>query len=375
MIYLDNAATYVGDNQKVIDVFIKANRTFIGNASSTHRLGYLASRELQKAESEILKLLKLNNEYEVIFTSGASEAINHALKGYAHRNKTRGKEIIAFKNEHPAVLNSLKSLEKEGYVIHYVNAKPNGEIVYDEIRQYINQNTIMVVAMSVNNEVGSINNLSFVHEIIKDYPKCVLFSDVTQSIGKIDTPYYLLDMFAFSAHKFGGLIGSGALVKKKKILLNKLIDGGSQQNDERAGTIALPLILSTVEALKIAMNNLVKNYEHVNCLYNRLITSLDDVKDEIQINAINAYPYILSLSLKKKKASVVIEALSNKEIYVSSQSACHAKNDKPSEVVLNMGIDKALALNTIRVSFSHINTIEEVETFINELKGIIKTIR
>lgn len=374
MIYFDNAATYHTDNADVLHLYVEANKKYFANANSSHRLGYLVNQEVNKARLSILKDLKLDNTYEVIFNSGASEGINHALKGYALRNKTRGNEIIAFNNEHPAVKETLLTLSKLGFKIVYISPSKNGEINYEEIKCAINKNTIMVVAMNVNNEVGSINDLNKIYEIIHPYPKCVFFSDVTQGIGKIKTNYHLLDMFTFSAHKFGGLIGSGVLVKKKKILLEKFMDGGSQENNMRGGTLAAPLAISTAFALHKMMNTLDINLKHVNELKNCLIEGLKK-NPEIILNSNSEFPYIINFSLKSKKASVVIEALSNKEIYVSSLSACHEKSNIVSYVLLNMGLNQKLAENSIRVSFSDNNTISEVKTFLKELNTILGAIR
>lgn len=374
MIYFDNAATYRNDNEDVLDIYTEANKKYFANANSSHRLGYLVNQEVNKARLSILKDLKLDDSYEVIFNSGATEGINHALKGYALRNKSRGNEIIAFKNEHPAVSETLLNLSKLGFKIIYIDPDKNGEFNYAQLKSAINSQTIMVVAMSVNNEIGSLNSLNKIYEITKSYPKCVFFSDVTQSIAKINLGYHILDMFTFSSHKFGGLIGSGALIKKKKILLAKLMDGGAQENDLRAGTVSAPLAITTSFALHKMVKNLDVNLKHVLKLKDCLIEGLKN-NPEIVINSKHDFPYIVNFSLKSKKASVVIEALSNKEIYVSSLSACHAKSNVVSSNLLNMGLDKKLAENSIRVSFSETNTIDEVKMFLKELNNILGAIR
>ena len=374
MIYLDNASTNIV-KKEVLDYFIKIVRDYPGNTSSTHRIGYLANKKMQQAREEILEILGLDKkEYEVIFNSSSTEGINHALKGYALKNISRGLEIIAFKNEHPAVLKSLEYLQNKNFKILYVNCDKNGEIDYEDLQKKISNQTIMVIVMSVNNENGAINDLKKIHSIVSKYNKCIFFSDVTQSIGKIKIDYNDIDMFAFSAHKFGGLIGSGVLIKKKKILLNKLIDGGEQENNYRGGTNSLPLAETTKYSLYLAEKNLEKNFEKVNRLKNILIKELSSIK-EIEINSFNNFPYIINFSLKNKKASVVIEALSKKEIYVSSLSACSEKTNRISYVLSNMKKSKQIAENSIRVSFSSENTEEEVITFINELRNILTVIR
>ena len=179
-------------------------------------------------------------------------------------------------------------------------------------------------------------------------------------------------MFTFSSHKFGGLIGSGALIKKKKILLAKLMDGGAQENNLRAGTVSAPLAITTSFALHKMIKNLDVNLNHVSKLKECLIEGLKK-NPEIVINSKHDFPYIVNFSLKSKKASVVIEALSSKEIYVSSLSACHAKSNVISTTLLNIGLDKKLAENSIRVSFSEINTITEVKTFLAKLNQVLST--
>lgn len=374
MIYFDNAATYRNDNEDVLEIYNEANKKYFANANSSHRLGYLVNQEVNKARLSILKDLKLDDSYEVIFNSGATEGINHALKGYALRNKSRGNEIIAFKNEHPAVSETLLNLSKLGFKIIYIDPDKSGEFNYAQLKNAINSQTIMVVAMSVNNEIGSLNSLNKIYEITKSYPKCVFFSDVTQSVAKINLDYHILDMFTFSSHKFGGLIGSGALIKKKKILLAKLMDGGAQENNLRAGTVSAPLAITTSFALHKMVKNLDGNLKHVLKLKDTLIEGLKN-NPEIVINSKHDFPYIVNFSLKSKKASVVIEALSNKEIYVSSLSACHAKSNVVSSNLLNMGLDKKLAENSIRVSFSETNTIDEAKMFLKELNNILGAIR
>lgn len=374
MIYLDNAATYIDDKKEVLDVYLNALNMYPANSNSFHRLGYITNKALDEARKDVIKTLKINNDYDVIFTSGATEGINYAIKGYCLRNKNRGNEIICFKNEHPSVLESVKYFERLGFKINFISPKENGEIDYDELKAKINDRTILVSVICVNNEIGSINDIKKIKEIVNNYPKCVFFSDVTQSIGKIDIDYNLLDMFAFSAHKFGGLIGSGILVKKKKIILEKQMLGGSQENNYRSGTVATPLAISTVFALNRAIKLLNEHYNHAQELKNYLLQELNKI-DEVVINSDSSFPYLINFSLKHKKASVVIEALSNKEIYVSSLSACNAKQTQVSYVLTNIGKNKQLAENSIRVSFSRANTIDEVRTFIAELKNILGAIR
>lgn len=375
MIYFDNASTYFLKDKSILNYFNKCCKHFFANSSSSHYLGFTANKALDQARLQIVNLLKLNiQNYDVIFNSGATEGINHALKGYVLKNKNRGNEIIVFVNEHLAVLETLKELSEYGFKIIYISCTKSGEIDYNELKNKINNNTILVAIMAVNNEVGSINDIDKISNIVKKYPKCIFFCDVTQGIGKINIHFDKIDIFTFSAHKIGGLIGSGVLIKKKKILLNKIIFGGGQENGYRSGTVSIPLALTTTYVLDKAIKNLQNNFNYVNSLKKHLVLEISKI-NEIEINSYHNFPYIVNFSLKLKKASVVIEALSACKIYVSSLSACSDKKNVISYVLTNMKKEKKIAENSIRVSFSHENNLDEVNFFVKKLKQILKSIK
>lgn len=375
MIYFDNASTYFLKDKSVLDYFSKCYKSFFANSSSNHYLGFITNKILDRARLDVLNLLKINiNDYDVIFNSGATEGINHAIKGYALKNRNRGNEIIAFVNEHLSVLETLKELSKYGFKITYVSCTKNGEVNYHELKNKINNNTILVVVMAVNNEIGSINNISKIFNIKKKYPKCIFFSDVTQGIGKINIDFNKIDMFVFSAHKIGGLIGSGVLIKKKKILLEKIIVGGNQENNYRSGTVSVPLALTTVYVLDKSIKNLQNNFNYVNSLKKTFVSEISKI-NEIEINSYHNFPYIINFSLKLKKASVLIEAFSTCKIYVSSLSACSDKKNTISYVLMNMKKPQKIAENSVRVSFSHENNLNEISIFIKKLKQILKNIK
>ena len=369
MIYFDNASTCVLNDKSIFDYFYKCSKKFLSNPNSNYKIGYFANKALDETRKKIIDLLQLDfKKYDVIFNSGATEGINHALKGYALKNKSRGNEIISFINEHSAVLETLCELTEYGFKVNYISCNENGEINYEELKKKINSNTIMVVVMAVNNEVGSINDINKIFNITKKYPKCIFFSDVTQGIGKIKINYEKIDMFVFSAHKIGGLIGSGVLIKKKKILLKKLIVGGDQENNYRSGTVSVPLAMTTAYVLEKNIKNIDVNFNYVNSLKKEIILKLSEIKKEIEINSNNKFPYIINFSLKFKKASILIEALSKKDIYVSSLSACNSKKNIISYVLTNMGKNKQIAENSIRISFSYKNNFDEINSFFKEMK-------
>ena len=374
IIYLDNAATSKV-HPEVLESFNQITLKYFANPSSIHALGQEAQRLLEKSREQILNLFNLKH-HEVIFTSGATEANNLAIKGYAFANRGRGNHIITTAIEHPSVLNTVKQLEKYGFEITILPVNEKGVIEVNSLKAAIKDNTILVSIMSVNNETGAINPIKEVGEILKDYPKIAFHVDMTQAIGKIDIPLDNIDMFSFAGHKIHGLLGSGALIKEKKIILEPLNNGGGQENNLRSGTNTLALSASLAKALRLAINTQKENYEKVSRLRDYLLSYLKDNPDKYHLNSFDlANPYIVNFSLLEHKASVVVEALSNKGIMVSSLSACHSKNEDYSYVVYAMNQDMKLAHNTIRVSFSYENTVDDVNALIRGLKQIVKEIK
>ena len=374
IIYLDNAATSKV-YPEVLDSYNQITLKYFANPSSIHKLGQESNRLLEKSREQILSLLNLTH-HEVIFTSGATEANNLAIKGYALANRSRGNHLITTAVEHPSVLNTFKALEKYGYEITILPVNKKGTIEVNSLKAAIKDNTILVSIMSVNNETGAINPIKEVGELLKDYPKIAFHVDMTQAIGKIDIPLDNVDMFSFSGHKIHALLGSGALIKEKKIIFEPIANGGGQENNYRSGTNTLALSATLAKALRISLKEQKENYQKVSKLRDYLVSYLKDNPDLYCLNSLdNNNPYIVNFSLLNHKASVVVEALSNKGIMVSSLSACHSKNEDYSYVVLAMNNDMKLAHNTIRVSFSYDNTVDDVNALIRGLKQIMKEIK
>ena len=371
IIYLDNAATTVV-NDEVLEAYNKAKKLYFANPSSIHIPGQEAGRMLEKAREQILRVLSCENEHECIFTSGATEANNLAIKGYAFKRMNRGKHIIVSSIEHPSVLEVAKQLEEVfGFSITYLPVNSRGVIELETLKKAIKKDTILVSIMAVNNEIGSINPIHDIVNLLKDYPLIALHVDATQAMGKIDIPYQEIDMFTFSGHKIHGLNSSGALIKKKKIELLPLLNGGGQENNIRSGTNDLALAVSLAKALRISHEKMKSNYEKLLPISNYLKEYILSHKELYELNSFDN-PYIVNFSLLTKKASVVVEALSNRGVMVSSTSACHAKEEPISYVVLALGKNENIAHNTIRVSFSDSTTLEDIKQFVNKLEEVIE---
>lgn len=374
VIYLDNAATTKVDPE-VLNSYNQITLKYFANPSSIHSLGQESSRLLDKSREQILNVLKLTH-HDVIFTSGATEANNLAIKGYCFANRSRGKHIITSSTEHPSVLNTVLEMQDFGFEVTVLPVNKEGQIEVNSLKAAIREDTILVSLMMVNNEVGAINPIKEVGEYLKKFPKIAFHVDMVQAIGKLPLDFNNIDMFTIAGHKIHGLLGSGLLIKEKKIILKAINQGGGQENNLRSGTNTLALSASLAKALRLAVEGEANNFKKVKVLSERLLGYLKANKDKYLINSYNEdNPYIVNFSLLHHKASVVVEALSNRGIMVSSLSACHAKNEDYSKVVYAMYQDLNLAHNTIRISFDKDNTIEEVEALIKNLEEILKEIK
>lgn len=376
-IYLDNASTTKLD-PKVKEVFTDALDKYYANPSSIHKLGQESNYLLNKSKDEILNLLKCN-DHQVIFTSGATEANNLAIKGTCLRYKNRGKHIITSIYEHPSVLEAFKQLEKEfGFIVTYLSPNVDGIIDVNEIEKVIRNDTIFVSIMAVNNEIGSVNQIEDIADMLKKYPKVIFHSDASQLIGKTNKTinFNKIDLITISAHKMHGLVSSGVLIKRKKIDFLPLASGGGQEYNLRSGTNDLATALAFKTTLQLALLKQKERYEYVSNLANQIISYLKSNKDLYELNLPNPInPYIINFSSIKKKGSVVVEALSNNNIMVSSISACHSSKEKGSYVVASLNKSENVFNNTIRVSLDYLNSKEEIDTFVSTLDKIIKGIR
>ena len=369
IIYLDNAATTL-PNKDVVALYCELETKIFGNSNSIHKLGINSLNYLNKARESILSSFGVKN-YKVYFTSSSTEANNLAIKGYCYKYSNRGKRIITSNIEHPSVLETFKALETEGFDVIYLPVNKDGIIEIESLKNVMNDETILISLMAVNNEIGSINPIKQIAEVVHKYPKANLHVDTTQAIGKIPFNYNDADMFVISGHKIHGLKGCGALIAKQNISFMPLINGGGQEEGFRSGTVAVAHACALAKALKIEMSK--KN--DISSLHYYLINELKNISG-VELNSPeNSSKYIVNFSLTEKKASVVVEALSNKGIFVSSVSACNSKKEPLSLTVKNIGKNDILAHNTIRVSLDDENTLEEIKIFISELKKILESIK
>ena len=363
MIYLDYSAT-TKTSKEVLDTFIKVSNEFYGNPNSLHSLGVESKKLIDTSTHQINNLL--NVDKDIIYTSGASEANNLAIKGVVERYKTRGNHIITTHLEHSSVSEPIKYLSEKGYKVDYVKLDKYGRVDLNNLESLICEDTILVSINAVNSELGILQPIDEISKIINKYPKCIFHSDITQAIGKVKINIDNIDLVSFSAHKFFGIKGIGALIKSKKIELVPLIHGGKSTSIYRSGTPATPLIASLSKALRLSLENIEEKYNHVKELNEYLKENLSKL-EKVRINS-NEYsiPHILNLSILGIKPETFIHALEEYQIYISTKSACSTSNE--SSAVYNVTCDHEKALSSIRISISYITTKEEIDEFIKVFK-------
>ena len=366
MVYLDYSAT-TPVREEVLDTYTRTCREFVGNPNSLHSLGVKA-KELIDASSEQIATILGVKPNEIIYTSGASEANNTAIKGVCFKYQNRGKHIITTELEHSSVIAPLNYLTTLGYEVDFVSLDENGLVDLDDLKAKLREDTILVSIASVNSEVGVKQDLKAISEIVHNNGRTLFHSDVTQSIGKEKIDFSCLDLASLSCQKFYGMKGIGALIKKEKLVIEPLIHGGKSTTVFRSGTPATPLIASFAKALRLAYEDYDIKYQQVRELKEYLI---DKIKDfDITINS-NDYclPHMVNISLHGIKSEVMLHALEETEIFISTQTACSVGNY--SKAVFAITHDKDLASSSLRISLSYLTTKEELDIFVDTLKDAI----
>lgn len=368
MIYLDYAANYP-TKKEVLDSLVQTELSFPGNMNSTHALGTLSFAEYERLNTEILKNLGLDPEvYEAIYTSSGTESNNLAIKGIYESYSGFGNTILSSEFEHSSTNAALAHLKDKGAEVLLVGTDSNGKIDYEELKGKWNSDTLLLCLSLVESEAGAIQDYSKIQDFISSKKKGYLLLDATQAIGKFPVQLNGIDMISFTPHKFGGLIGTGVLIKKKSIVLTPLIHGGKSASVYRSGTVPLGLISSIYKSLQIAYENMRNNFVYVSDMCNYLRDGLKQIP-YIQINSGNDNPYITNFSIENIPGGKTVDYLSSKGICISQKSACSVPNT-PSKVINAIYHDKRRALSSVRVSISDLTTKEEIDALLDALKEI-----
>ena len=362
MIYLDYSATTPVDKD-VLDTFNKVCLEYPGNSNSLHSLG-VKSKELEDyATEKISKMLKVKPS-EIIYTSGASESNNTAIKGICLKYQNRGKHIITTYLEHSSIIAPLNYLVDLGYEVDFVKIDDNGLVDLDDLKRLLRDDTILVSVCMVDSEIGLRQPIKEIAKILKDYPKCFFHVDCTQALGKIPVDLTDIDLASMSAHKIYGMKGIGLLIKKENVDLLPLIHGGKSTTAFRSGTPALPLIVSLYKAMELIVPNVDKNMKYISKLNKKVCDKLREYP-LVHINSTeNSMPHTINFSLRKIKPETFLHALDSNEIYISTKSACSSA-DSMSNAVYALTKDKDLSNHSLRVSLSYKTTEEEIDKFLS----------
>jgi cysteine desulfurase len=373
---MDYSATTPVD-PRVVDKMIPYLREQFGNpASRSHQYGWDAERAVEEARENVAKLVNCDPR-EIIWTSGATESDNLAIKGAAHFYKSKGKHVITVKTEHKAVLDTCRELEREGFEVTYLDVKDNGLLDLDKLQAAIRPDTILVSVMSVNNEIGVIQDVAAIGEITR--AKGIVFHvDAAQATGKIeiDLDKLKVDLMSFSAHKTYGPKGIGALFvrRKPRIRIEAQMHGGGHERGMRSGTLATHQIVGMGEAFRIAREEMAVENERIRMLRDRLLNGLKDM-EEVYVNGdMEArVPHNLNISFNFVEGESLIMAV--KDVAVSSGSACTSASLEPSYVLRALGRNDELAHSSIRFTVGRFTTEQDVDYVINLLKGKIQKLR
>lgn len=361
MVYLDYSAT-TPVNEEVLNTYVEVTKKYIGNPNSLHKLGVEAKQLIDAATKQVADIFGVSSN-EVIYTSGASEANNLAIKGICFKHT--GKHIITTELEHSSVSEAVKYMEKLGYQVSYVKLDNKGLVDLADLENLIRDDTVLVSIAAVNSEVGVVQDLEAISKIVKKYPKVFFHSDMTQSIGKMKVNLAYVDLASVSAQKFYGMKGIGCLIKKANIDIEPLIHGGKSTTIFRSGTPATPLIVSFAKALRLAYVDFDKKNQHVLELHDYLINRLNSLDVLINSNEF-CLPYIVNISLKGIKPETMLHALEQDDIYISTQTACSTGNYSLAVFAVTNDMEKAS--HSIRVSLSYLTTKEEIDIFVNSLE-------
>lgn len=382
-VYLDNAAT-----TRVCDeackAVVNAMQTDYGNPSSLHRKGMEAESYIRKTKETIARVLHVE-EKEILFTSGGTESNNMALMGAARANQHAGKHIITTGIEHASVAQPMGWLEKQGYEVTRLSVDHLGQIDCEELKEAIRPDTILVSIMCVNNEIGTIEPLDQAGKIIKEKnPQTLFHVDAIQGFGKIPLrPRQLkIDLLSVSGHKIHGPKGVGFLYIKDKTKIHPLILGGGQQKDMRSGTENVPGIAGLGAAVEYVFDGFEEKREHLYQLREYFIQSIQNIEG-VQINGFlergegfyGPAPHIVSVSFEDVRAEVLLHALEEKGIYVSSGSACSSNHPSVSSTLKEIGVAKKYLDSTLRFSFSFETTKEELDICLDALREIVPRLR
>ncbi len=375
-IYFDNAATTKLD-EEVLQEMMPYFTNEYGNASSIYKLGRNNRSAVETAREKIAKAINANAE-EIYFTSGGTESDNTAIRGIAYNYKKKGNHIITSKIEHPAILETCKQLEKEGFEVTYIDVDEYGIIDLEQLKKSIKETTILISIMFANNEIGTIQPINKIGKIAKEN-NIYFHTDSVQAVGsiKIDVKDMNIDSLSMSAHKFYGPKGIGALYVRKGVMFQKFMNGGHQERNKRAGTENVPAIVGMGKAIEIAYRDLEKHTKYIKELRNYYVHEIQNKIPYIKINGDmhKRLPGNSNISFKFIEGEGLLLNLDLKGICASSGSACTSGSLDPSHVLLAIGLPHEIAHGSLRITIGKYNTKEEIDYLVENLVEIVERLR
>ena len=370
MIYFDNSAT-TKMYPEVLDTYRKVNELFFGNPSSLHRIGNEADALLQQSRKQIAQLLAVQPD-EIFFTSGGTESDNWAIKGTAMEKFHAGKHMIASSVEHPAVSKSLEQLGKLGFEITYLPVDTDGIISVEELGKAIRKDTILVSVMAINNEVGSIQPIEAIGELLENYPWVHFHVDAVQAVGEcvplIQHPR--VDLLSLSAHKFHGPKGVGILYKKHGKRIAPLLTGGGQEAGMRSTTENVGGVAAMAKALRMTLENGASSREQEQLVRGKLFAALSEYEDVRIFSPEDGAGHILCFAMKGVRGEVMVHAFESQDIFISTTSACSSRKKGTPYTLGSMGVPLSWSQCAVRISLSGENTQAEADAFIEHFRTL-----
>lgn len=375
--YFDYAATTPPDNE-VIETFNRVNREFWANPHALYRPGMRADSLLEQSRRQVLELIGASNGYRCVFTSGATEANNMALKGVVRHCGNRGNHIVTSAVEHPSVLEICRFLENDGCELTVLPVNGDGLVGPEALKNALRPDTVLVSLMHVNNEIGSVNDITALGNVVKANSDALFHVDAAQSVGKFELPLDggPIDLLSFSAHKFFGLKGAGALILKERMELPPLLHGGGQESGLRSGTADAARAAAMAKALRLSLENHDAVVARVQPFKEAIVEAFEGIEGaELNGSLAGSSPFIINYSISGIRPETLLQGLAEKEIYISTVSACSARKTTESSVVLALTGNQERARTSIRISLSALTTQEEVDVLCSTVGPMIESLR
>ncbi|HEM2769828.1 TPA: cysteine desulfurase [Streptococcus suis] len=372
MIYFDNAAT-TQVYPEVLKTYTEVATKIWGNPSSLHNLGSQATRILEASRKQIAELLGKDSK-EIFFTSGGTEGDNWVIKGVAFEKAHLGKHIIVSAIEHPAVKESALWLKTQGFEVDLAPVNAQGFVDVSALESLIRPDTTLVSIMAVNNEIGAIQPIQEISQLLADKPTISFHVDAVQAIGKVPTERYLtdrVDFASFSGHKFHSVRGVGFVYVKAGKKIAPLLTGGGQESDKRSTTENVAGIAATAKALRLTLDKAVDSQKRLAAMKQILVDELGKYDDVTVFSGLEDFvPSIVTFGIKNIRGEVIVHAFEDHQIYISTTSACSSKAGKPAGTLIAMGVPQKLAQTAVRISLDDDNDMGQIEQFLTIFKQI-----